>query len=303
MLGKVAVERLVDQEKTNKQLSQESKELKRNFALAQSVNLDLEKKVAELVEALKVCQDEKKVAEAALEQSKKELEKLLKTHEDDLSLIENLHENHDRSSKVVEDLRANNADLARSLSAKDRKILDLEKALAEQDDASKKNISDILEMLKLLFEEYKKSPNEFGVHPAPLSANLGVSEFMEWMEAEFKVLSEVISGASDFAAAFFVESILKILHDFDCADLEKFRGKISRFPGAMSTSIIRANEDVQAIKNKFAREFWLDSGKEAIKIIARAKLAEVNFRMISSLMLVRDILFLEFFLHLFLYLS
>jgi hypothetical protein len=47
-------------------------------------------------------------------QSKKELEKLQKTHEDDLSLIENLREKHDRSSKVVEDLRANNADLAKS---------------------------------------------------------------------------------------------------------------------------------------------------------------------------------------------
>jgi predicted nucleic acid-binding Zn-ribbon protein len=100
--------------------SQESKELQRNFALAQSTNLDLEKKVAELAEALKVCQDEKKIAGEALEQSKKELEKLQKTHEDDLSLIENLRKNHDRSSKVVEDLRANNADLARSLSRKDQ---------------------------------------------------------------------------------------------------------------------------------------------------------------------------------------
>jgi hypothetical protein len=81
MLGKVSIERLVDQEKANKQLSQESKELKRNFALAQSVNLDLEKKVAELAEALKVCRDEKKIAGEALEQSKKELEKLQKTHE------------------------------------------------------------------------------------------------------------------------------------------------------------------------------------------------------------------------------
>jgi cysteinyl-tRNA synthetase len=120
MLEKVAIERLVDQEKANKQLSQESKELKRNFALAQSANLDLEKKVAELAEALRVCQDEKKIAGEALEQSKKELEKLHKTHEDDLSLIENLRKNHDRSSKVVEDLRANNADLARSLSSKDQ---------------------------------------------------------------------------------------------------------------------------------------------------------------------------------------
>jgi hypothetical protein len=46
MLGKVAVEWLVEQEKANKQLSQESKELKRSFTLAQSANIDLEKTVA-----------------------------------------------------------------------------------------------------------------------------------------------------------------------------------------------------------------------------------------------------------------
>jgi hypothetical protein len=73
MLRKVAVERLAEQEKANKQLSQKSKELKRSFALAQSANIELEKKVAEMADALKTSQDEKKIAEAALEQSKKEL--------------------------------------------------------------------------------------------------------------------------------------------------------------------------------------------------------------------------------------
>jgi hypothetical protein len=63
MLGKVAAERLIDQEKVNKQLSHESKELKRNFSLSQAANLDLEKKVAELAEALKRCSDEKMAAE------------------------------------------------------------------------------------------------------------------------------------------------------------------------------------------------------------------------------------------------
>jgi hypothetical protein len=109
MLGKVSAERLIEQQKLNKQLSQESKELKRNFALAQSMNLDLEKKVAELAEVLKRCLDKKKIADEALEQSKKDLEKLQKTHDDDLSLIENLRKTHDRSSKIAEDLRANNA--------------------------------------------------------------------------------------------------------------------------------------------------------------------------------------------------
>jgi hypothetical protein len=136
--------------------------------------------------------------------------------------------------------------------------------------------SEILEKLKLLYEEYKKSLNEFGVRPAPLPDDIEIPEFIDWMEAEFQALSEVISGASDFAAAFSVESILKILH-YDCADLEKFRGKISQFPSATSTAILRANADIQAIKNKFAREFWLTSGKETVKVIARAKLAEIIF--------------------------
>jgi hypothetical protein len=58
------------------------------------------------------------------------------------------------------------------------------------------------------------------------------------METEFKALTEVISGASDFAAAFSVESILKILHNFDCVDLEKFHANLSQFPSATSTAIL-----------------------------------------------------------------
>jgi molecular chaperone GrpE (heat shock protein) len=194
-----------------------------------------------LAEALKISHDEKRVAETKLEQSKKELERVQKAHDDDLSLIENLRVKHERATKTVEDLRINNASLAKSLSAKDRKIVNLEKALAEQSEASKKNTSEILEKLKLLYEEYKKSLNEFGVRPAPLPDNIEIPEFMDWMETEFKALTEVISGASDFAAAFSVESILKILHDYDCVDLEKFREKISQFPSATSTAILRAN--------------------------------------------------------------
>jgi hypothetical protein len=275
MLGKVAIEWLDEQEKINEQLSQKSKELERNFALAQSANMELEKKVAELAEALKTSRDEQKIAEATLEQSKKELEKVRKSHEDDLSVIEKLREKQERATKTAEDLRVNNASLAKSLSAKDRKIVDLEKVLAEQSEASKRNTSETLERLKLLCEEYRKSLNEFGVRPAPLLDNIEISDFMDWLEAEFKALTEVISGASNFAVAFSVESILKILHDYDCVDLEKFRTNLSLFPSATSTAILRANSDVQAIKIKFAREFWLTGGKDVVKTIAQAKLAEV----------------------------
>jgi hypothetical protein len=70
---------------------------------------------------------------------------------------------------------------------------------------------------------------------------------------------------------------LKLHHDFDYANFVKFREKLSQFPDAASTSRLRPNEDVLAIKTKFTREFWLTSGKEVAKNIARSKLDQVNF--------------------------
>jgi chromosome segregation ATPase len=230
--------------------------------LAQAANLDLEKKVAELVEALKKCHDKKKIVEDekkatqdALENFKKDLEKLQNTHDEDLKLIENLRKDHDKSSKAAEDLRINNADLAKTLSSKEQKIQDLEKALADRDETFGKEISEIKNKFKVLFEEYGKALIEFGIRPAPFPASAEISDFMDSIKIEFKALPGVISDASDFAAAFSVESILKLLHDFDCADLVKFREKLSHFPDALSTSRIRPNEDVLGIKVKFAREF------------------------------------------------
>jgi hypothetical protein len=225
---------------------------------------------------MEIAVDGKKVAEVALEQSKKDLERLQKTHDDDLRLIENLRKDHDKSLKAVEDLRTNNANLAKSLNSKEHKIQDLEKALADQRETSGKNISEIDDKLKLLFTEYEKSLMNFGVRPAPLPADIGISNFMEWIDTKLKALPEVISGARDFADVFSVESILKLLHDFDCVDLVKFREKLPQFPDASSTSRLCPNEDVLAIKAKFAREFWVASEKEAVKSITRANLDQVD---------------------------
>jgi hypothetical protein len=43
IVGRIASERLIEQEKATDKLSKESKKLKRNFDLAQAANLDLEK--------------------------------------------------------------------------------------------------------------------------------------------------------------------------------------------------------------------------------------------------------------------
>jgi hypothetical protein len=64
-------------------LQEDSQKLSHDFKLSREANSDLEKKVTELALALKKCQDEKKVAE----NSRRDLEKLQKTHDKDLKLI------------------------------------------------------------------------------------------------------------------------------------------------------------------------------------------------------------------------
>jgi hypothetical protein len=68
----------------------------------------------------------------------------------------------------------------------------------------------------------------------------------------------------------------------------KFREKLPQFPDASSTSRLCPNEDVLAIKAKFTREFWLSSGKEVVKNIARAKLLVFLDSLICSFQLIEE---------------
>jgi hypothetical protein len=105
-------------------------------------------------------------------------------------------------------------------------------------------MSNVKTKLKLLFEEYGKALKDFGARPGPLPEDETISFLFSWVEEEFWAHSGVISGTSDFASAFSVESILKLLHNFDCVNLSKFRETLGRFPDTRNTSIIRPNEDV-----------------------------------------------------------
>jgi hypothetical protein len=98
-----------------------------------------------------------------------------------------------------------------------------------------------------------------------------------------------------------VEGLLKILNDFDCVDLMKFHGSLSRFPNVASTSAIRANEDVQALKIKFVKEFWIATGKEFVKKITRDKLEEVTTLNFVEVLLSYEHFSLDFYQFLFIF--
>jgi hypothetical protein len=110
----------------------------------------------------------------------------------------------------------------------------------------------------------------------------GAEEVMGWMLSEFEALPEVLSNASDFAASFSVESLLKLLENCDCIDFEKFKNALQKFPDAGSTSLIRSHKDVRAVEIKFMKEFWVASGKEFAKKITREKLEEVTISLNSK---------------------
>jgi hypothetical protein len=114
------------------------------------------------------------------------MKKLKKTHEDDLKLIENLHQDLDRNAKTIGDLRASkielstrNSVLAKTLSGKSKKIQGLEKVLSERSETSGQEFNGIKEKLKLLFEEYRIGLRDFGVRPGPLPESEEISDLMD----------------------------------------------------------------------------------------------------------------------------
>jgi soluble cytochrome b562 len=69
-------------------------------------------------------------------------------------MIEYLRKEADKSTKTIDDLSSKNSELAKTLSTKEQAIQDIEKALSERSESSNKDVGEIKENLKLLFEEY-----------------------------------------------------------------------------------------------------------------------------------------------------
>ena len=204
-----------------------------------------------------------------------EHEKLEKACNDELSIIEQLRSTVEKDVDIIAALKKENAELAKASGEKDLKILNTEeelarlvKGIAEETKAWRSNF-------ELLFEKYEDALSTFGARPNPFPATGGPQEMMDWMAEEFGSLPEVITGASDFAAIFYSESLLKLLESRDCTDLPKFQTLGLDFPDDSSVSRIRASQDVQIIKKNFVKKFWMAYRQEFAKEIAREKLSKV----------------------------
>jgi ABC-type transporter Mla subunit MlaD len=101
-------------------------------------------------------------------------------------MIENLRKDSDKNAKTVDDLHVNNvklwtknSDLVKTLSAKEQKIQDLERALSDRSESLNKEVDEIKERFKLLFVEYREALKQFGTRPCPLPNNEEISDLMD----------------------------------------------------------------------------------------------------------------------------
>jgi predicted nucleic acid-binding Zn-ribbon protein len=186
LASKIISERFNENEELVAKLSDESQDLKHNLDKIQASNLELEKQIVELKESLKKSSEEKRLADIALHDLKKEQDKLAKTREDDLKMIQNLGQDAYKSTNTINELRGTNAELAtkntdlvKPLSMKEQTIFNLEKALYEQNESLSKDAVGIRQSFKLLFEEYKEALSQFGTRPNPSPEKDDVSEIMD----------------------------------------------------------------------------------------------------------------------------
>jgi len=91
---------------------------------------------------------------------------------------------------------------------------------------------------------------------------------------EFVGLRDILVAVSDNSAALACESILGLLDQEGCQDIEKLGAKEFKYP---TYSDLKQNlADVQSAKKMFLRRFWKASGREAIRATAAARLAEIK---------------------------
>jgi hypothetical protein len=62
---------------------------------------------------------------------------------------------------------------------KEQTMLYLEKALSERSKNSNKDVDEIKQNLKLLFEEYKEALKQFGTRPSPLPESDEISNLLD----------------------------------------------------------------------------------------------------------------------------
>jgi len=235
--------------------------------------LRLEKEALEHLPSL--AQEENKLLKEKVASYEVLIEKMKASIEHDEQVLDNLCKAVENGANKISSLEQK----VKFLDAEGKKKYELITKLCSQAEANKKfideNVGSITKRSITIYDEYCSTLATFGAEPLPLPRDPegGITGLLDWMLNEFVGLRDILVAVSDNSAALACESILGLLDQEGCQDIEKLGAKEFKYP---TYSDLKKNlVDVQSAKKMFLRRFWKASGREAIRATAAARLAEV----------------------------
>ena len=94
------------------------------------------------------------------------------------------------------------------------------------------------------------------------------------MLKEFAILGNILTDISDNSAVISCENAFALLEHESCQDLSKIAAPGYQFPE--SSELEACSSWIQTVKKAFLRGFWLSTGRQALRDIARQRLEEVG---------------------------
>nr|TKW02318.1 hypothetical protein SEVIR_8G236400v2 [Setaria viridis] len=203
--------------------------LEARVALLEKENKLLEDIKGELGEINKVLKEDKDALMKTTQELGEKYEKLddknEKLEEENMRLRGQLEDN----AKVIEKLRLIGERDARAIAELNR-CVDIMGPELEQKTKLINEAEDLLkEKFTTVYEVYKASLEAFGAEPYPCPVDEGCERIFEWMQEEFGILPEVLSGLNDYSALFCAEGIFQLLEKEGC---EQGRNQDEHLEGA-----------------------------------------------------------------------
>lgn len=147
-----------------------------------------------------------------------QVDKLEKRAEDNLGVLEKLRNAAEKDAQTI-------AEQEKMIHTLGDNLQEQQTFVEEAEQVLKKRFSEI-------YEGYKAALAEFGAEPLPFPADEKVKEIFDWMDEEYKGLPEVITGISDFAASFCLDSAFQLLEKNSCSHFLTLAACTYKFPSA-----------------------------------------------------------------------
>lgn len=250
---------------------------KEKSMLAESTKMmQLEARVANLEEESKVLYALKNELADSNSDLKKNNVLLTNTYSELVQQVEKLEKRPEDNLGVLEKLRSATEKDVQTITEQEKMIHTLGQDLKEQKTFVVEAERALKEKFVEIYEVYKTALAKFGAEPLLFLGDESVKEIFDWVEEEFKGLPEVITGSSNFAASFCLDSAFQLLEKNSYSHFLTLAARTYMFPSASELDEEEKSKNLRATKINFFKQLWATSGREYTRLVAQERLAQVR---------------------------